>query len=322
MAYCLSVDGGGTKLACVLFDEQYNLLAYGQGRAINYVKHEDIVGTIRSCIGECLANHNVKELACVYISMPASAELFTELLRERVTVHNIIYLNEGLMSLLAGLQCKQGIVALAGTGSGLFHVNGDDWSHVGGWGNLLGDEGSACYIGREGIGAVLQEYELRGVKTAIRDRLEREWNCHNKQELLDYVYHSDKPRSTIASASILVAQEAALGDERAIHIFEQAGREMALQAKVFLDRLSAADSVHIMLAGSVWRGCEQMYNTFKQEIYSFHPGASVRIPLFEPVLGGVVANFLDTREKADNEFRAHLSQQYARYLYQTDWERR
>jgi N-acetylglucosamine kinase-like BadF-type ATPase len=319
--YCLSLDGGGTKLSGILFDEQYKLAASGKGHSINYVKQEEIVETIRKCLDECLNSQEVKALKRVYISMPASADLVIQLLQERVAIQEVVHLNEGLMSLLAGLQRKQGIVALAGTGSGLFRIEGDDWCHIGGWGNLLGDEGSACYIGREGISAVLKEYEHRGEKTAIRGLIEEQWGCTNKESLIESVYRSDKPRLKIASASILVAQAADLGDEQAIHILEHAGVELALQSRRFLQDLTKENKVDVMVAGSVWKGSVNMYNSFKHHVCSYHSGVSVHLPMFEPVVGGVADHFLRLHSQATPEFISLLRQQYDKYLYKPSWKK-
>ncbi|TCZ77388.1 hypothetical protein E0485_10330 [Paenibacillus albiflavus] len=313
--YCLSLDGGGTKLAGVLFDKQYNLIASGRGQSINYVKQEEILETIHKCLDECLFSQDVQVLNRVYITMPASADLVLKVLQERVEVAEIVHLNEGLMSLLAGLQCMQGVVVLAGTGSGVFQIDHEDWRHIGGWGNLLGDEGSACFIGREGINAVLREYEHRGERTVIRDLVEQEWSCSNKQELLDCVYQTDKPRNKIASVSILVARAALSGDEHAIRIFEQAGALLALQTKVILEQMPATRSTPIMIAGSVWKGCEGMLSSFRNELNAQYPTIEVQVPLFEPVVGGVVAQYLQGNAQITPEFISHLSQQYSKYLY-------
>lgn len=319
MEYNLSLDGGGTKLSGILFDEQYKLAASGRGHSINYVKQEEILETICKCLDECLKDHELSTLKRVYISMPASVDLVIQLLQERVAIQEVVYLNEGLMSLLAGLQRKQGIVALAGTGSGIFQIDGDDWNHIGGWGNLLGDEGSACYIGREGICVVLKEYEHRGNKTAIRDLIEEQWGCTNKESLIDSVYKSDKPRLQIASVSILVVQAADLGDEQAIRILEQAGVELALQSRRFLQDLTKESKVDVMLAGSVWKGSVKMYNSFKQQVSSYHSGVSVHLPMFEPVVGGVVEHFLRSHSQAASEIISLLRHQFHQYLYKPSW---
>ena len=58
---------------------------------------------------------------------------------------------------------RPGVGAISGTGSNVFGVGADGraW-RAGGWGHLLGDEGSGYWLGIESIRAALRDREAPG----------------------------------------------------------------------------------------------------------------------------------------------------------------
>jgi N-acetylglucosamine kinase len=73
---------------------------------------------------------------------------------------NVVICNDALIALVGGLGQARGIVAIAGTGSIIFGRNSQGCTkRVGGWGNILGDEGSAYSIAVQGMQAALRAYD-------------------------------------------------------------------------------------------------------------------------------------------------------------------
>ena len=71
-----------------------------------------------------------------------------------------------LWRLVAGVGDEPGVVLIAGTGSIAYGVNHDGFAaRAGGWGYVLGDEGSGYWIGRQALAAVVREADGRGPKT-------------------------------------------------------------------------------------------------------------------------------------------------------------
>ena len=79
--------------------------------------------------------------------------------------HTLV-VNDALVALVAGVGDEPGVVLIAGTGSIAYGVNQTAFAaRAGGWGYVLGDEGSGYWIGRQALAAVVREADGRGPKT-------------------------------------------------------------------------------------------------------------------------------------------------------------
>ncbi|WP_152394706.1 BadF/BadG/BcrA/BcrD ATPase family protein [Paenibacillus guangzhouensis] len=325
MRYFLSADGGGTKLTAVLFNDRSEVLGVGQGQAINYASQADIAESIRSCLTSCLHGYVDRGITIqkVYYAMPASTAMFLEILRQYVSVDAAAWLSEGKMALLAGLGQPEGVVALAGTGSGVFRVT-DEELHIGGWGHLIGDPGSAYEIGREIIQSVLRHIEGREPATLLTQLFINAWQVEDREALIYHVYRAANPRRQIALAAVLGAEAAVQGDALARDIFERAGEAMAEQTNAMLRKYRKDDEVMVMIAGSAWKGCRAMYDRFCTKVQEAHPTAQVRIPRCEPALGGLFAQRLaeaagGNGQLADASMLQSIQDRYPSLMYNTLW---
>src|SRR5205085_1278058 len=72
------------------------------------------------------------------------------------------------MITMPGARDAPGIVIIAGTGSIVYGRNQrGEAARAGGWGHLIGDEGSGYWIGREALAAVMRAEDGRGPSTRM-----------------------------------------------------------------------------------------------------------------------------------------------------------
>lgn len=70
-----------------------------------------------------------------------------ETLRKYVSVNAVDEVGEYSSGMYAAYLQKEAVIAISGTGSGVFYVRGKDAGYgVGGWGALISDEGSGYYL--------------------------------------------------------------------------------------------------------------------------------------------------------------------------------
>ncbi len=89
-----------------------------------------------------------------------------------------LVVNDALVALEAGAPGEAGVVIISGTGSIAYGRNRrNEGARAGGWGHVLGDEGSGFWIGRAAMRAVLREADRRGPRTALTPLLAAALRC-------------------------------------------------------------------------------------------------------------------------------------------------
>jgi N-acetylmuramic acid 6-phosphate etherase len=136
--------------------------------------------------------------------------------------------HDALPLLAAGTPQGWGIALIAGTGSFAFGLNEQGQSaRAGGWGYLLGDEGSGYIIALAALKAAAQAADGRAPATRLLERFMQKFNIPRPLDLIGVVYQGKVDRPTIAAWSDLVFEEADAGDDVAQQIVAHAARELA-----------------------------------------------------------------------------------------------
>ena len=101
--------------------------------------------------------------------------------------------HDGVIAIEGALGGAGGLLFIAGTGSGVMartETNHTQIDHVGGWGYLIGDEGSGYSIGRRGIAAVGHAFD-GGPATTLTDLVRDHLNIHDRHSLLKSITSPD-----------------------------------------------------------------------------------------------------------------------------------
>lgn len=318
--YYVSADGGGSKMSVILFDEDYNLCGYGRSGAINprFVSNQIIRENFQQSVDQCFRHVQIDSVEILYIAMPGPMDLFAYLLSKRVKLKQYRKMSEGEMSLLAGVFSEQGIVALSGTGSGVFFVNGQQSSNLGGWGALFDDEGSGYSIGQAALSAAVKSFEKRAAFTLLQELIVREWKLLSLRQVIECVYESKDYRGLIASLVITVIEAAKMNDLVSQKILQQAGIDMARQVIALIQRESIPLDQKVMIAGSVWKDNAYMYDAFQARLSLHYPQLTISIPAFEAVLGGVIKTVLTEQGSANEQIIRLIHENYTGFIYNLD----
>lgn len=144
-----------------------------------------------------------------------------------------------------------GIAFVCGTGSMAFGRNrGGPSLRSGGWGFLLGDEGSSFAIAQAGLRAVVCAADGRGPATALTERILAEAQVADPRDLIDWVYTQNRTPALLAQYAPLVFEAAPI-DAVARAIVAQGAEDCAETIASLAHRLGiAADRFPLGLAGS------------------------------------------------------------------------
>jgi N-acetylglucosamine kinase-like BadF-type ATPase len=176
---------------------------------------------------------------------------------ERVRLAGVVEVTADTPLLLAaGTPQGWGLALVAGTGSMAFARAADGrTARAGGWGHLLGDEGSGYALAVAGLRAVARAADGRGPGTALAERLLTPLGLRQPQELIGAVYGGGLDRTALAALAPAVVAAVEEGDEEAATIVREAAEQLAATAAAAVRALGLEPSaVPTALAGGLLLG--------------------------------------------------------------------
>jgi glucosamine kinase len=244
--YYVGVDGGGSKTLAIVVDGQGNEQGRGQAGSSN----PSAVGREQATRSICAA---VEEAArAAGCALPLRAAWFGLAGVDRPEDHNallpalkalaeIIRITNDAELLLSALDNAVGVAVIAGTGSIALGRDAHGAStRAGGWGYIIGDEGSGYEMGRLALQAAAQAADGRGPQTVLLELILKHWNLSGPGDILGQVYPGGD-NARIARLSALVLAAAREGDPVARKLVQHAVEQLALAALVVGDALDFED---------------------------------------------------------------------------------
>lgn len=144
-----------------------------------------------------------------------------------------------------------GILLISGTGSVAWGRNAEGvTARAGGWGPLLGDEGSGHALGVEALRAVVRGEDGRGGGTALRDPVLAYAGVGSPEGLVAWA--AGAGRSRVAGLAPVVARVAETGDEVARTLLRDAAAALGDHVAALLERLGPWNRApEVALAGGL-----------------------------------------------------------------------
>lgn len=265
MNYVIGVDGGGTKTEAVAYDLDGSVLESaltGFGNLNN--NKEEALENITSAVQQLVEKLGKDGLKGIYLGLAGSevgdnAKIVYDKIKETFGVESQV-MNDGDLALRALLKGEDGVLVIAGTGSIAFGVKGNQQAKVGGWGNLLGDEGSAYKISIEAYKKLIYENDYGFDHSELSKEILSFLEIKSADDLVGIIYSSTKDE--IAKVAHLVSKHAENGDKFAIELLETEGREIAKQAERVYKKLEL-EKCSIGLVGGVIRKSKVFRNAFE-----------------------------------------------------------
>ena len=258
--HVLGIDAGGTKTVCLLADGRGSIVAQGRGPGANlHVAGELAVEKVlHEVMEQALANHRVMPAAiCLGIAgvdREEEAATVRAIMRRICRNARVIVVNDALIALAAGARDGPGIVIISGTGSIVYGRNArGEAARAGGWGHMVGDEGSGYWIGREAVAAVMRGADGRGPATRLTDEILAHFNVADVSRLPRIVYDREQPRTSVAALGPIIQRVASQGDPVATRILERAAEELVLASQSVASQLEMrGDRFTFHLVGGVF----------------------------------------------------------------------
>lgn len=293
MAYFMALDGGGTKTECWVADERH-VLGRATGPTVKIMNvGEEATERLRAIVAQALESASVAGRSIVRVCFGLAGSSSGEVrrwaettLRELVS-GEVLLMGDEEIALEAAFHGVPGILVIAGTGS---HVTGRcaDGSHVsaGGWGPVLGDEGSGSWIGLEAIRAGLRARD-RSVETCLLREIQEAWEVKDLGELVAMANRRERP--DFALLTEVVARCADGGDALAQGVLERAGEELAEQVSLVISKMRARgcgteDIARVAFTGSVLGKVPRVLRSMAERL---PPETTVDKEVTEPLEGAL-----------------------------------
>ena len=262
----VGIDGGGTKTVAWLCaatavpsDQPLGRGVTGPGnpRSIGF---EDAFSNIDLAIAAAFADAKIPrqkvKAACLALAgadRPAERNRLEQWCRERNIAEQVIITNDAVPLLAAASVDNWGVVILAGTGSFAFGRNREGLTaRCGGWGYLLGDEGSGYAIAVAGLRAAARAADGRAEPTQLVSRLQERLQVSNPQGFIEAIYRSDIHRRQIADLADVVFSAAQASDRAAQQIIALAATELADLVRTLVEKLKLPTGQYpLAMAGGI-----------------------------------------------------------------------
>lgn len=304
--YVLGIDAGGTKTVCLLADEQGSILAEARGGGANLQAHGEleVEKVLHHVMDTALGERDIRPAAiCLGIAgvdRPQDADAVRGIMRRIGSKARTLVVNDALVALVAGAGEAPGIVIIAGTGSIAYGRNADGRAaRAGGWGYLLGDEGSGFWIGRRALSAIVRAADGRGPATELTERVMTHLKLVRPSDLIHETYYRDLKRAAIAGLSPVVEQARMAGDAVASDILANAAHELTAAAASVTTRLGMRGEVFpTILAGGIFRAVPWLAGEVMRRFLEVAPRSQADLLDIEPAVGAVRLALAEARGSA------------------------
>lgn len=285
--YLLAIEGGGTRSQAALLapDGQPLQIAEAGDVNTNFVSYALAQTAVQSAARQALAGTGingaqVSYLVCALVGPRFGAETFGELCPQAAYRY---YGEREVVFARAGIYRPHGAALVAATGATAWAVRQDGRHYAcGGWGSLLGDEGSAYALGLAGLRAAAQAYERRAaLPTHLVEAISQHFQLEPgnfQRGLVHLAYQKPLSRAEIASVAAVVTRLAQSGDALAGQLVSQAVHDLAALGRHAARQLFQPDeSFDFILAGGLTNAGEIILAPLRASILTEFPYAQMRI---------------------------------------------
>lgn len=285
-AFVVVIDGGGTKSTVHVYDRSGEIVYANEGLFLNLsVDPTASIAHLEALLNETELAIPIPQWSALVVGLAGKHQQVTHsslqaTLTTRYSVPCFVMRDIDLAK-HAYLQ-DDGIIAIAGTGSiGLGRAKGEELS-VGGWGHILGDEGSAYRVSRLTLQALVKRFD-QGLPMTETDRfLLQTLSLSDAESIKHLVY--EQPKASVAV--IAKHLQSCLDDPEVLDRFTDEAEAFAQTISLLVTRLPFSGSIPVHLMGGMFAHNELFRQAFAKALQSRHPSIVMVDPPNPVTFGG------------------------------------
>src|SRR6185437_8372183 len=299
-SFVIGIDGGGTHTVAILADAENgdvlgrgtsgpsNIQAVGVEAALREL--EAAVAAAFTAAGQPRGKAAAACLGLAGIDLTEGLDIIRGWADAVALADELTVANDATLLFAAGTPEGWGLAMIAGTGSIAFTLdrNGKD-GRAGGWGYLLGDEGSAWLVWLSGLRAACRAADGAGPPTKLLDAFLANLGTRDPRDFIPAVYRGVWDRAAIAGLAPLVVATAEAGDAVAHKIVVRQVTELARTASAGVEANKLPRlGLPVAVAGGLIVGSAFYRELFVEALrgLGIHPGCVN--PVADPALGAVI----------------------------------
>jgi glucosamine kinase len=290
----LGFDGGGTKTDCVALDSTGRVTGQGRAGPSNPLR----VGYDAACaslqtaaamaMGAARASTGDIRGVCAGLAgagRPNVSEEMSGRLSRIWSAAQIKIITDAEAALETAMGQGPGVILIAGTGSVALGRNASGQvARDGGYGQWIGDAGSAYDIGRKAVLAASRARDFAGPGTSLTELIATSLECRGWDEVIERV--ASKPGSSFPKLVTTVMMAANEDDAVAYEILSRAALDLASLALVVIGRLEMKDATfQLARSGGVFGRNQFLDGRVDDLITRVAQGARISLLEHSPALG-------------------------------------
>lgn len=250
----MGIDGGGSHVRVVVTAPDLMVLGSAEGASANpnSAGRDAAASAVQTTLLAALADAGLSESAIRAVGVGIAGTVTArDWARETVAAvlsNAAIHVASDFEIALVGAHGeRRGVLILAGTGSVAYGINAaGESAQVGGWGYLLGDEGSGYSLGLKALQAVVRADDGREPPTSLTDVILNALQLKAPPDLIEWVYTPGRTRDVARLAPLVLA---AGDDPLARRIVAESVDELALAARTVVRRLKIDSPAYAFAGG-------------------------------------------------------------------------
>ncbi len=308
----IGMDGGATKTAGLLSDLDGVILAEESGgpsnpQVVGPAKSADVIVSLveKLC---AKANCSSNQIAAIVAGLAGAGRegdklrvktaTLAEAKKRRVSVGVVTIESDGRIALEGAFKGRLGIILIAGTGSFALAKDHKGGIHrAGGWGRIVGDEGSGFVIGRDGLNVVAKHIDGRGKATLLTKLIDEKLGLSSQEKIINGVYRENFDVATVAP---LVIQAAEAKDVECARILNKATFELSEHVRTLVNKIEASShsrsKISLAFIGSLLSHGNIYQKILTQKITFSLPQVTVIAPESPPAYGAVLLSIRSVQD--------------------------
>ncbi len=320
-SYVFGMDGGGTKMTGCLLRRDGELLALGQAPPANYAKlrgeiAQPLLQFLRVLQRQAQLPETKIALAGICstgVGRAGDRQILTEALQQVSLAEKVVVESDAMSALTGAFAGRPGVIVIAGTGAVAYaRTPAGKHIRVGGWGYLIGDEGSGYSLARQAINAALQSWDGRGEATGLRQAFEKHFGVSSIEAIISHIYAPQYDRGQMAALAPIVFEQAGAGDRVAQRVVAETGFELGRLAQAAVKKFESKEIIEVALLGNLFRRAEALLPSFWHALGEEKTRVRVVAPQFEAALGAALLALQAEGLVWNESFLAQLKTSYQR----------